>query len=62
MSQNKGNEILMYAWVIIGILSLAAAIHKSFRFGLNNSLGLYLIALLAFGLFYFRRRIKKSGD
>lgn len=63
MNKNSmGNSIMMYAWLAIAILGLGAAIHKTIRFGFTDSLGFYAIALLAFALYYFRRRIKKSGS
>ncbi|MBN2520022.1 MAG: hypothetical protein JXB17_05935 [Bacteroidales bacterium] len=47
-------------WLMIGIFCLGLAINKTLSLGIKNTYTLYLISLLAFAMFFLRKKLRKS--
>ncbi len=56
------NRILEWIWLVVGLLSLGAAIHKSIHTGIRESIGFYLITLIAAVMYMIRRNLRRRAN
>jgi hypothetical protein len=55
------NKILETVWFIVALLSVVAGIHKTYTDGgFRESYLFFIISLIAFLMFFFRRSMRKS--
>jgi preprotein translocase subunit YajC len=47
-------------WIITCVLSLGAGIHQTFREGIGKSYVFFIISVVAFAFYYFRRKLRKQ--
>jgi hypothetical protein len=57
-----GKKILEIVWLITSILGLIAGVHKSIKFGISQSYGFFIIAIICFGMYYFRHTMNKNPN
>jgi len=58
----KAAHILEIFWLIIAILSLGAGIHQTYYEGISRSWLFLIITLLALGMYYLRRNLRKKTE
>lgn len=56
--QNKLNRIFEYLWLLTGILSMAAGVHKSSEEGISNSYIFFALAVICMIVYSIRRNIR----
>jgi hypothetical protein len=57
------NRILETVWLIVAILSIVAGIHKTYTDGgFRESYLFFIISLISFLMFFFRRRMRMNED
>jgi len=55
------NKILETVWFVVAIISVVAGIHKTYIDGsFRESYPFFIITLIAFLMFFFRRSLRKS--
>jgi hypothetical protein len=54
--------ILEVFWLIAGVLSLAAGIHKTIHQGLKESWLFFLISVIGFSMYFIRRNLRKKNS
>ncbi|HBX49862.1 MAG: hypothetical protein A2275_03035 [Bacteroidetes bacterium RIFOXYA12_FULL_35_11] len=55
-------KILEYTWLVIAVLSVIAAVHKTYRQGFSESYPFYIITFIAVLMFFFRRYTRKNNS
>ena len=48
---------MKHVWIIVAIISLIAAIHKAWQFGLKESYLFFIFAIIAFMMYLFRKNM-----
>jgi len=56
---NKFQYILEIVWLIVAVFAVTAASYEFYRNGFNKSIPLYIISVIAFAVYTFRRYIRK---
>ena len=57
------NKILETVWFVVAIVSVLAGIHKTYTDGsFRESYLFFIISLIAFLMFFFRRSMRKSEE
>jgi hypothetical protein len=55
------DKIFEITWMVVSLLALFAGIHKTYFQGFDKSYGFFIIFLLSFIIYLFRRNKRKSG-
>ncbi len=53
-------HVLEIVWLLLALLGLLAGIYNWFRSGPGESVMFFIIAALAFMMYFFRRNLRKS--
>lgn len=62
MKKNKLAIFLEYAWLVLAIVSLGAGVHKSIVFSLQESILLYVIAVISLAMYIFKKQMRKKRE
>jgi hypothetical protein len=58
---NKAPRIFEYIWLVTSILALFTSLYSTLRLGVKNSIMMYVITMLAFAMYFMRRRMGKQN-
>ena len=57
--KNNLAKILEIVWLITGILAIGAGIHQTIREGIEKSWLFFLISVISFAMYFFKRKMRK---
>lgn len=58
--KNKLAKILEYTWLISAILAVGAGVHQTIYDGIEKSWVFFLISVISFAMFLFKRKMRKT--
>jgi|GEM_PF-2662256 hypothetical protein len=62
MLNQKYTRAPEFLWISVALMSLAAAVHKTYYFGLQKSLYFYGFVFIASAMWLLRRLIRKNRE
>lgn len=60
MAKKNKTGIMEYVWIAVAVLSLVTGIHKTIKYGFNESYLFFIFAAISILLFFYRRYLRKN--
>ncbi len=57
--KNNLAKILEIVWLIAAVLAIGAGIHQTIREGVEKSWLFFLISVISFAMYFFKRKMRK---